>query len=114
MLVVPFGPILGADLGLVFFAASLSTWLADAAFGLVALRLGVVSRLGALALAIGSILAVTGMDRLGLTSADGPTIFGPLALAGIALSGIGWILLGLDVAIRRRASEAPREAPPAE
>jgi hypothetical protein len=81
-------------------------WLADAAFGLVSLRLGVVSRLGALALAVGSVLAIMGMDRFGLTSADNPTILGTLALAGIALNGIGWILLGLDVATRRRAPEA--------
>ena len=115
MLAVPFGPIFGADLGLAFFAAGLSMWLADAAFGLVTLRLGMVSRVGGVALAVGSILAVTGIDRLGLTSVDQPTIFGPLALAGIALSGIGWILLGLDVATRRRSSEVkPREAPPGE
>jgi hypothetical protein len=77
--------------------------LTDAAFGLVTLRLGVVTRWGALALAIGSVLATTGNDRLGLTSAENPTIFGPLALAGIALTGIGWILLGFDIATRGRA-----------
>ena len=115
MVVLPIGPIFAVDLGLTFFAAELSIWLADAAFGLVTLRLGVVTRLGALALAVGSVLAIMGMDRLGLTSADNPTIFGSLALAGIALNGIGWIVLGLDVATRRRASEANScEAPPRE
>ena len=108
-------PIGAGNFGLVAFAAELSIWPADAAFGLVTLRLGVVTRWGALALAAGSVLAIMGMDRLGLTSADNPTIFGSLALAGIVLSGIGWILLGLDVATRRRASEAnSREAPPRE
>lgn len=108
-------PIGAGNFGLVFFAAGLSMWLADAAFGLVALRLGVATRWGALALAVGSVLAIMGMDRLGLTSADNPTIFGSLALAGIVLNGIGWILLGLDVATRRHASEPkPREAPPRE
>ena len=94
------------DFGLVFFFAAVAMWLTDAAFGLVTLRLGVVRRWGALALAIGSVLAVTGVDRLALTSRDNPTIFGPLALAGIALNGIGWILLGIDIATRERASEA--------
>jgi hypothetical protein len=95
----------GGDFGFVFFAAAVAMSLTDAAFGLVTLRLGVVTRWGALALAIGSILTVTGIDRLGLTS----TIFGPLSQVGIVLSGIGWILLGLDVATRRRPSEAQRQ-----
>lgn len=56
------------DFGLVFFYAALAMWLADAAFGAAALRSGVVSRWGPLALAIGSILAIAGMGRLGLTS----------------------------------------------
>ncbi len=91
------------DNGLVFFAAGVALWLTDAAFGLVTLRLGLVPRWGAIALAIGSVLAFTGIDRLGLTSPDNPTIFGPLSLAGASLNGLGWILLGLDVATGRRA-----------
>jgi hypothetical protein len=59
------------------------------------LHLGVVWRWAALALAIGSLLAILGMDRLELTSPSNPTIFGPLALTGVALNGIAWILLGL-------------------
>jgi len=43
-------------------------------------------------------------DRVGLVSAAGLTIFGPLAPAGLALKGVGWVLLGLDVASRRRVS----------
>jgi hypothetical protein len=86
------------DFGLVSFYAALAMWLADAAFGAVALRSGVASRWGSLALAIGSILAIAGMGRLGLTSPTNPTIFGPVALTGVALNGLGWILLGLDVA----------------
>jgi hypothetical protein len=96
----------GGDFGLLYFSAGLAIWLADAGFGLVTLRLGIVSRLGAVALAIGSVLAITGIDRLGLTSPDNPTIFGPLSLAGAALNGLGWILLGLDIATRRRAYSA--------
>lgn len=103
------GPMGAGDFGLVYFFAGAAMWLSDAAFGIVTLRLGVVARWGALALAIGSLLAFTGMDRLELN----PTIFGPIALAGLALNGIGWILLGLDVATRRRAWEAqPQEVRP--
>jgi hypothetical protein len=101
----PFG-----DFGLVWFFAAVAMWLADAAFGLVILRLGVIAWWGALALAIGSVLAITGIDRLGLTSAENPTIFGTLAPAGGALNGIGWILLGIDIATRgTRAGHAPTE-----
>ena len=86
------------DFGLVSFYAALAMWLADAAFGAVLLRSGVASRLGSVALAVGSVLAIAGMDRLGLTSATDPTAFGALALTGVALNGLGWVLLGLDVA----------------
>lgn len=98
------------DFGLVFFGAAVALWLTDAWFGFVTLRLGSVTRWGAFALAIGSILALTGVDRLELTSSANPTIFGPLSLAGIALNGIGWILLGLDVATRGRATMQPQGA----
>jgi hypothetical protein len=93
------------DFGLVWFYAGVAMWLADAAFGIVTMRIGVVARWGALALAIGSPLALAGIDRLGLVSAENPTIWGPLALVGAALNGIGWILLGLDVATSRRGSD---------
>lgn len=102
------GPMFAGDFGLVFFYAGAAMWLADAWFGLMTLRLGIVTRWGALTLAIGSVLAFTGMDRLELTSPDNPTIFGSLALAGIILNGLGWILLGLDVATRRRTLAVPR------
>jgi hypothetical protein len=86
------------DFGLVSFYAALAMWLADAAFGAAVVRSGVASRWGPLALAIGSVLAIAGMDRFGLTSPSNPTIFGPVALTGVALNGLGWILLGLDLA----------------
>lgn len=101
------------DFGFTWFVAGMAMWLADGWFGLVTLRLGAVSRWGALALAVGS-LAIFGLDRLGLVSASGtnPNIFGSLSLAGIALNGIGWVLLGLDVAMRRRRIEASRATVP--
>jgi hypothetical protein len=86
----------------IFFYAALALWLTDAAFGFVALRLGVVSRWGALALAIGSLLALTGVGGLGFTTGPFAAIIEPLSLVGIALVGIGWVLLGIDVATRRR------------
>ena len=89
------------DFGLVGFWVALAVWLADAWFGIVALRLGVLWRWAAVALAIGSLLAILGMDRLGLTSGSDPTAFGTVALAGIALNGIAWVLLGLELAVPR-------------
>lgn len=101
------------DFGLVWFFAGVAMWLTHAAFGLVTLRLGMATRWGALALTAGSLLALMGIDRLGLTSADNPTIFGTLALVGIVLNGLGWILLGVDIATRRRAPAGqPPEARP--
>ena len=87
---------------LVMFFAGVALWWADATFGLVTWRIGVVVRWGALAIAIGSILAFTGMDRLELVRGELAWIFIPASLAGIALNGLGWILLGIDVAFRRR------------
>jgi hypothetical protein len=106
----PWHPFAG-DNGMVFFYAGLATWIADSAFGVVALRLGAVSRWGALALAVGSALAILGMDRLELTSEANPTIFGPLGLTGVALNGVGWILLGLDLVLDGRAVPRLRSAP---
>jgi hypothetical protein len=96
---IPVGP---GTFGLVYFWAGLAWWLADALFGFVAMRLGGWARLGALALGVGSLLAITGMDRLELTSSANPTIFGPLSLTGIALNGAGWIVLGLWIMTRPR------------
>jgi hypothetical protein len=89
----------GGEFWLAFDLGFLAMWLTDAIFGFVALRIGVVTRWGALALGIGSLLAILGMDRLGLSSATDITIFGRLGLTGVALNGIGWILLGLDVVL---------------
>jgi hypothetical protein len=103
----PQPPLGDPDFRLVMFGAGVAMWLADALFAVVTLRLGVAVRLGALALAAGSLLAFTGLDRLELVSGDGAWFFVPAALIGIALSGAGWIALGLDVAIRRTPRGGP-------
>ena len=102
-------PIGAGAFGLVYFWVAMAMWLTDAWFGVVTARIAVVSRIGALALAIGSMLAFTGLDRLGLVSSASPTIFNTLALAGIAVHGIGWIILGVDVATRRQALASPQD-----
>jgi hypothetical protein len=95
---IPVGP---GTFGVVYFWTGLAWWLADALFGFVTLRLGGWARLGAAALAVGSLLALLGMDRLELTTRDNPTIFLPLSLTGIVLNGVGWIVLGLWLVSRR-------------
>jgi hypothetical protein len=87
--------------GMVGFWVGLAFWLADAWFGLIALRLGVLWRWAALALVVGSLAAIVGMDRLELTSQANPTIFGPIGLAGVALNGLAWFLFGLELAVPR-------------
>jgi hypothetical protein len=109
VLSIPVGP---GTFGLVYLWAGLAWWLADALFGFVSLRLGGWARLGGLALGVGSLLAITGMDRLELTSRDNPTIFGPLALTGIAMNGVGWIVLGLWLVTRRPPADSLPEASP--
>jgi hypothetical protein len=95
------------DFGLVYFWAAIAMWLADAAFGFVTWRLGVVARWVGLALAVGSLFALTGIDRLELVRGDYAWFFSPAALTGVAVNGLGWILLGITVATRRRAPAGP-------
>ena len=103
----PMPPEPDPDFRLVMFYAGLSMWLADSAFGFVTLRHRGVLRWGALALAVGSLLAILGMDRLELTSPANPTIVGAVALIGVAMNGIGWILLGATIVGGRRSAPVP-------
>jgi hypothetical protein len=96
---------------LVLFYGAMAMWLSDAAFGLVALRLGVVSRWAALALTIGSILATLGIDRLGLVDGPFASVFIPLAQIGIFLNGLAWIALGLGLVRRRSIPSEPASGP---
>jgi hypothetical protein len=99
-------PIANDAFALAFFWAAVAMWLTDAAFGFAALAAGSVTRWGALALGVGSLLAFLGIDRLGLVSPGDPTsLLFRLALFGVALNGFGWILLGGDVALGRRGDD---------
>jgi hypothetical protein len=83
------------------FWSGVALWLASAAFGATSALIGAVSRIGGWAVAIGSVLALTGIDRLGLVSEATPTIFNTLSQVGIVTMAVGWIVLGLDLAVRR-------------
>lgn len=85
--------------------AATALWLANAAFGLVALRLGVVSRWAALVLTVGSLLAASGVSGLGFTRGPYADVIANFTVAGIVLVGVGWVLLGIDLATRRRVQE---------
>ncbi len=78
-------------------------WLTYLWFGLVTLRLGAVNRVAALALVIGSLAALLGMGII-VPMVPDTTPF-KIAQGGFALIGVGWILLGLDVAIRPRRTD---------
>lgn len=90
-----------AAFGLVGFWVELAGWLAAALFGFVAARLAVLWRPASFALAIGSVMTIAGMDRLGLTSSDRPTILGEVALAGFVMVASAWVLLGAQIAVGR-------------
>ena len=99
--VVGWAPFAG-DNHLVGFLAGLAMWITDASFGLVVARRGGFLRAAGLTLALGSVLTLLGIDRLGLTHGDFSAVFIPLTLAGQGLNGIGWVLLGWDLATRRQ------------
>jgi hypothetical protein len=87
------------EFGLAGFYSGLALWLAHGWYGIVATRIGVMWRGATIILAAGSLLAIAGIDRLELTSPANPTVFGPLSQLGLALNGIAWILLSLQVVV---------------
>lgn len=91
------------------FWSGVTLWLASAAFGGTSAWIGAVSRIGGWAVAIGSLLTLTGIDRLGLVSEASPTIFNTLSQVGIVSMALGWIILGLDVALRRSTAQVPAD-----
>ena len=100
------------DYGPGFDLIAIVMWLADAWFGLVAARLalGSLDRWGGVALAVGSPMALLGISWLGLVHGPYAAIFTPLALTGVFLNGLGWVLLGF--ALIRQASKAYRSSLP--
>lgn len=100
--VIGWAPFAG-DHHFVGFLAGVAMWITDAAFGLVIARRGGFLRVAGLALALGSVVALLGIDRFGLVNGEFSAFFEPLALAGIGINGIAWVTLGIDVATRRRA-----------
>jgi len=101
------------DFGLAGFWIGIGAALATAWFGLVAAWLGVVWRPAAALLAAGSLMGIAGMDRLGLTSPANPTIFGPIALTGLALAALAWVALGIGVMTGREPGRAAMVPVPA-
>lgn len=87
-----------------YILTAAAMWLSDAWFGLVTFRLGVLSRWSALALAAGSVASFVGMGNFGLAPTG--SFADKIILALVALHGLAWILLGLEVALRRRTSPA--------
>ncbi len=85
------------------FYAGAATWLSDAAFGLVAFHLRAVPRWAGLGLAVGSALGLLGMSHFELVSGDFGWFFTPLALGGIGLGGIAWVVLGASLMLPRHA-----------
>lgn len=90
------------DYGPLIFYVSGAMWLSDLWFGLVTFRLGVPSRASSIALIVGSVAAFLGMSVFGLAPAG--SLMEKIILSGIALHGVAWILLGLEVALGRRPS----------
>lgn len=99
----------GNAVGLVMSLSGIALWAAAALYGGASLVIGAFSRWGPILLVIGSVLAATGFDRLGLVDRD--SIFGPLSQVGGVMHGAGWILLGAELALRASRRGAP--TPPA-
>ncbi len=90
--------------GLVNLFATIALWVSPAIWAIGALHIGAVwqgmSRTPALAtkaglwILIGSIVAWMGDDRLGLIDSLWGEMWRAIAVTGVALNGIGWLILG--------------------
>ncbi len=104
--------------GTVHFWAGISLWLSAAVYGATMLRIGeawrgmsrplaIATHLGAIALLGGSV-AWLGDDRLGLVdSATWGQAVSTVALAGVSLVGLGWVILGAVLAAGARGASRP-------
>jgi hypothetical protein len=88
-----------------FILNAAAMWLSDAWFGVVIFGLGVLNKWSAVALTVGSISAFVGMGVFGL--AQSGSIMETLVLGGVALHGLAWVMLGLEVALRGTRVAAP-------
>lgn len=64
-----------------------------------------VTKLG-LAILVGSIVAWLGDDRLGLVDSLWGEMWQAVALAGVAMNGVGWLILGAVLLFGGRATRA--------
>ena len=90
------------DFGLLGFWIGIAMWLAAAWLGIVALRIGRAPRLASWLLVAGSLLAITGIDRLELRARLGTAVIDAVSLAGFATLGVALVLLGWFL-VRRTA-----------
>lgn len=74
-----------------------AVWLTGVAFGVVGLLRRVSSRLGSISLVVGS--AVSFAMTLGVPFNE---TIKTVALSGVGLAGLGWVLFGIEVATRRQ------------
>lgn len=106
-------PLTGGDLGLLRFVVSFLGWLAASLYGAAILadagvRHGMdgwtatITQLAAPLLVIAGVVATFGMDRLGLTRSEPyGELFGTLGAVGVGGVALGWLGLGLVLALHR-------------
>ncbi len=98
------------DYGFWFDVAATAMWLGDAWFGAVVAWIGGGTRWLGVAMAVGSVFAWSGLSRLGLVSGDIAWLVGPLALAGVAVNGLGWMSFGAVLLRGNRRGSGVRPA----
>lgn len=102
--------------GFVNLLAGIALWVSPAAWAIGQLHTGavwqgmarntrVVTKLG-LAILIGSMVGWLGDDRLGLVDSLWGEMWQAVALAGVAMNGVGWLLLGAVLLFGGRATRA--------
>jgi hypothetical protein len=105
--------------GLIYSLSSFTLFASAGVFGAISLRIGAiwrgmsrwwaaVARLAAVALLVGGPLATLGDDRWGLTdNADYGALITQATLAGVFMTGAGWLVLGLVLVLGDRGKRLP-------
>ena len=112
-------PFIGS-FGLMNMFASIALWVTPAIWAIGLLHTGaawqgmsrnqaLVTKLGVVSL-IGSIVAWFGDDRLGLVDSLWGELWKTVALTGVALNGIGWLILGAVLLVGGRGARPPAPA----